>query len=506
VPPPSADSAGPRGSADTDGAAADPLADQVAAQRRVVDIRCGFADLASKEANAAEDRVAQARRQHDEQIAVLARAQAALDKTRTAKEEARRAYRASVAAAGERVQVEAAANAWLGTINRINGKIRAAQARIERKAEVSEALLAKLDKLSMTAEASRAMADAAIEACRTFRQALQRLEKGMSNSSPAVDTAPAPPARSKPKPGAAAKPKPAPAASKPTPATAKPAPTAATAKPTPTAATAKPTPTAATAKRASPMLPSPPSPPSPAAASPAATSPAAASPEATSPAAPSPAAPELALSSAALASHAPTQSRLSTDWLGIGLRSPDAQPIMRLLRGHRATLSMLVDGLADLDPASRRHWQLLLSSFVDAVAAAAIEEAFFEFPPGDPFWGLFTPDQAREVARGLAALGFRYDGMGEFADGHVPGQRDLALAVGAAGMLPVRIRFWPSAAETAALFRGVRVATDLLVAQRAPALTLGEMVRLLGRRAEQLTDLWNDWPRVRPVLLTAIIE
>ena len=178
VPPPSADSARPRASADTDGAPADSLADQVAAQRRIVDIRCGFADLASKEANAAEDRVAQARRQYDEQIAVLARAQAALDKTRTAKEEARRAYRASVAAAGERVQVEAAANAWLGTINRINGKIRAAQARIERKAEVSEALLAKLDKLSMTAEASRAMADAAIEACRTFRQGAATAREG----------------------------------------------------------------------------------------------------------------------------------------------------------------------------------------------------------------------------------------------------------------------------------------------------------------------------------------
>ena len=108
-------------------------------------------------------------------------------------------------------------------------------------------------------------------------------------------------------------------------------------------------------------------------------------------------------------------------------------------------MGMLVDGLADVDPASRRHWQLLLSSLVDALAAAAIEEAFFEFPPGDPFWGLFTPEQAREVARGLAALGFRYDGLGEFADGHVPGQRDLALAVGAAGLLPVRIRFWPQA-------------------------------------------------------------
>jgi hypothetical protein len=471
VPPQSADSAGSRASADTDGAAADPLGDQIAAQRRVVDIRCGFADLASKEADAADGRVAQARRQYDEQIAVLARAQAALDKTRTAKEEARRAYRASVAAAGKRVQVEAAANAWLGTINRVNDKIRAAQVRIRRKTEVSEALLAKLDRLSMTAEASRAMADAAIEACKTFRQALQRLETGMSESSPAVETAPAPPARSKTKPGVVSKPKPAPAAVK----------VAATAKPAPAAAGPK-SASVSRPKPAAPILPSPP------------------------PAAASPAAPELAPSSAALAPHAPTQSRLSTDWLGIDVRSPDAQAIMRLLRGHRATLSMLVDRLADLDPASRRHWQLLLSNFVDALAAAAIEEAFFEFPRGDPFWGLFTSDQAREVARGLAALGFRYDGMGEFADGHVPGQRDLALAVGAAGMLPVRIRFWPSAAETAALFRGVRVATDLFVAQRAPALTLGEVVRILGRRAEQLTDLWNDWPRVRPVLLATIIE
>ncbi|HJX67809.1 MAG TPA: hypothetical protein VJ258_03680, partial [Candidatus Limnocylindrales bacterium] len=254
-------------------------------------------------------------------------------------------------------------------------------------------------------------------------------------------------------------------------------------KPKPVAA-AKPKPVAAAKpKPVAPVLPSPPA-----------------------PSAASPAAPELAPSSAAVASHAPTQSRLSTGWLGIDLRSPDAQAIVRLLRGNRATLSILVDRLADADPASRRHWQLLLSNLVDALAAAAIEEAFFEFPPGDPFWGLFTPDQALEVARGLAALGFRYDGLGEFADGHVPGQRDLALAVGAAGMLPVRIRFWPNAAETAALFRSVRVATDLFVAQRAPALTLGEVVLILGRRAEQLTELWNDWPRVRPVLLSTISD
>jgi len=38
-------------------------------------------------------------------------------------------------------------------------------------------------------------------------------------------------------------------------------------------------------------------------------------------------------------------------------------------------------------------------------------------------------DEAREVARGLAALGFRYDGMGEFADGRVPSQRELSMAL-----------------------------------------------------------------------------
>ena len=35
----------------------------------------------------------------------------------------------------------------------------------------------------------------------------------------------------------------------------------------------------------------------------------------------------------------------------------------------------------------------------------------------------------------------------------------------------------------------------------APALTMGELVRLLDRRAELVADLWNDWPRARPLLM-----
>jgi hypothetical protein len=84
----------------------------------------------------------------------------------------------------------------------------------------------------------------------------------------------------------------------------------------------------------------------------------------------------------------------------------------------------------------------------------------------------------------------------------VPSQRDLALAVGAAGLLPARIRYWPKPEEIAELYRNVRVAADAFVAARAPALTLGELVHLLGRRAHLLADLWNDWPRVRPLLFS----
>jgi hypothetical protein len=74
------------------------------------------------------------------------------------------------------------------------------------------------------------------------------------------------------------------------------------------------------------------------------------------------------------------------------------------------------------------------------------------------------------------------------------------MAVGSVGLLPARVRYWPKPEDAAQLFRGVNPATDAFIAAEAPALTLGEMVRLLGRRADLLADLWNDWDRVRPLL------
>jgi hypothetical protein len=65
----------------------------------------------------------------------------------------------------------------------------------------------------------------------------------------------------------------------------------------------------------------------------------------------------------------------------------------------------------------------------------------------------------------------------------------------------MRIRRWPSEAEMPALFRDVRVDAGRHLAEAAGGLTMGEMVDLLGRRAEPLAELWNAWGRVRPILL-----
>ncbi|HVL53971.1 MAG TPA: hypothetical protein VM344_06885 [Vitreimonas sp.] len=175
--------------------------------------------------------------------------------------------------------------------------------------------------------------------------------------------------------------------------------------------------------------------------------------------------------------------------------------ILRLLRGDRATLGTLVARLGGDDPAERRHWQLTLSAMVDGIVARAIEAGTLTFPVDHPFWGGFALQQNREIVRALASLGYRFNGLGGWADERIPGQRDLSLAVGYAGLDPMRVRPWPSEAEMVALFADVAVAADEYLAEAAGGLTLGELVGVLGRRADGLADLWNAWGRVRPLLL-----
>jgi hypothetical protein len=164
-------------------------------------------------------------------------------------------------------------------------------------------------------------------------------------------------------------------------------------------------------------------------------------------------------------------------------------------------LEHLVATLGGADAVERRQWQRRITGLIDAIVARAIEAAFLDFPDDHRFWGPFTRSQYRDIVSALASLGYRFDGLGGWLDERVPSQRDLSLAVGYAGLDPMRIRHWPSESEMEILFRTALVSADEWLAGAAGELTLGEMVDALGRRADDLTDIWNDWGRVRPLLI-----
>ena len=91
--------------------------------------------------------------------------------------------------------------------------------------------------------------------------------------------------------------------------------------------------------------------------------------------------------------------------------------------------------------------------------------------------------------------------MGGWLDERVPSQRDLSLALGYAGIDPMRIRHWPNEAEMARAVRGRPGRGRRVSRLSAGDLTLGELVTMLGPRADALADVWNAWGRIRPLLL-----
>jgi hypothetical protein len=423
-----------------EGAESQPGADRLDAtsdRDRLIEIRCGFAELSRREADAAYARVAQARDAYYDRLALLARLTAGVnpEAMRMAKEGAHREFRAAIDAARVRSHVERAATVWLNEINRINRTVREEQAQIKHEREEATRLDQELDRLTATAETSRTMAEDAEAACRAAQLGLVEPEELRAVVATGASTGP----RTEPQ----------------------------------------------AVEEAVERGPSNPEIDMPAPASAVAPSPA------TPPATGDPAGPS---DGPSLPPEPAPEPKVDFG----GSRPPT---IARLLRRDTSAMNRLVDALAGADIDQRRRWQLLLSNFVDAVVATAIDSGCLEFPSGNRFWNQFDREQAREVARALASLGFRYDGMSQFADGRVPERRDLAVAVGQAGMPSVRVRSWPLPEENAALMTNVRVDTDLLLAESAPSFTMGELLQLLGWRSEQLADLWNEWPRLRPLLL-----
>ena len=170
-------------------------------------------------------------------------------------------------------------------------------------------------------------------------------------------------------------------------------------------------------------------------------------------------------------------------------------------RGSRGARAAGRRAVRRTTPTSRSDWQLRISRLVDAITGRAIEDGYLDMPDDDPFWRLFEYRESRDIVGALSALGFRYDGMGGFADGRVPAARDLSLAVGYAGLDRMRIRTWPREGDLAGLYSRATVASDQWLAEQAGDLSLGRMVDALGARAAELADVWNAWGRVRPALL-----
>ena len=112
--------------------------------------------------------------------------------------------------------------------------------------------------------------------------------------------------------------------------------------------------------------------------------------------------------------------------------------MIRILRGDRAARDRLVAMLAAGPiPRPRARGSSASPRLVDAIAARAIEDGYLDLPGGRPLLGPVHVRRAR--ARSSARCrrsGYRFDGLGGFADERVPAQRDLSLAVGYAGPRP----------------------------------------------------------------------
>jgi hypothetical protein len=76
------------------------------------------------------------------------------------------------------------------------------------------------------------------------------------------------------------------------------------------------------------------------------------------------------------------------------------------------------------------------------------------------------------------------------------------MALAYAGLDARNMRDLPTAEELQSLPGSIGVDARAFLAARAPGLAVDQLVAALGRRAEPLELLWNEWGQVRPVLLS----
>ena len=184
---------------------------------------------------------------------------------------------------------------------------------------------------------------------------------------------------------------------------------------------------------------------------------------------------------------------------------PVFEPLVAELffQGDRAVLRWLARELSELTGHPPSHFLLLLQELVEAVQVAAADRRFLLFDAEDPLWGQFSQSECRTITGALSDLGFRYDPRDGWYGGRVPNANDLAVAIAYAGFDARRVRGLPTSSEGFRNLAGsISVAPLELIRESAPELTIRQLVEILGSRADALDDLWDDWGRLRPMLLT----
>lgn len=182
--------------------------------------------------------------------------------------------------------------------------------------------------------------------------------------------------------------------------------------------------------------------------------------------------------------------------------SRERTPIEALLAGDRDALRALVPRLAEEVGLDAGRLQLLLLELREAIYEGALAAAALEFPSTSRFWTQFSRTDARALAAALGSLGRGFDGRHGWREGRPAESRELAMAISMAGRDARTLRVRPTGTDLDILWQGVTIDAIGFLRERSPDLALETLEPLTGARAEQLTELWNNWGRLRRLLLS----
>jgi hypothetical protein len=176
--------------------------------------------------------------------------------------------------------------------------------------------------------------------------------------------------------------------------------------------------------------------------------------------------------------------------------------VERMAEGNRAALETAASEVSHVTGQPASHYILLLHELMEALAKVAVERNCLAFDEHHPFWSQFDSSERLAIVASLADLGFRLDPGEGWDYGRMPTVNDLVMALAYAGRDPRMLRVMPTPDDMRGLPASVHVVTLDLLARHAADLTLAQVLEVLGPRAEGFGVLWDDWGRIRPVLLS----